>query len=312
MTGRITLRAVADAAGVSRATASLALSGSPKVAKATRRAVEAAAACLGYVRDPALSSLASGRFRHAGRPPVVAIWVDSRSWIEPFHRQARRMGMEVRELTCDPDGLPAALADLHATALVVNQRGVAPAALARLQVHTILWEDEGATQQEYDLIETHEWWTATTEAVTRLGEAGYRRPALIAVTAIPRHWHDQVRATVAASLGLPVLEWNSDPATLQDFLARTRPDALLGGIASLGKLLPDLGVHLPFVALQIPECTWFSGLAGWVIDQDCRGQATLELVEQRLRYGPRPPRRIIIPPRWRDGPSLPRNTAPAG
>lgn len=311
MAGRITLRAVSEAAGVSLATASLAISGSPKVAEPTRRKVESAAARLGYVRDPALSSLASGHFRHAGRPPVVAAWIDDPDMFEPLRRQGQNMGMTVRRIDCEPRGLASKLADLQATALVVNQRGIASATLAELPVHTIMWEDEGEPRQELDIIETHEWWTATSDAVARLGEAGYRRPALVAVPATPRHWHDKVRATVADSLGVPLLEWDKDPETLKGFLAGTRPDAILGGIASIGKRLPQLGVNLPFAALQIPAGAWFQDLAGWVIDQDCRGQATLELIEQRLRYGPRPPRRIIVPPRWRSAASLPQTAAPA-
>ena len=62
MSGRPTLAAVATRAGVSPSTASLAFSGSPRVAAATRERVLAAAALLGYAGpDPLAASLRRGR-----------------------------------------------------------------------------------------------------------------------------------------------------------------------------------------------------------------------------------------------------------
>ncbi|MDQ0615178.1 DNA-binding LacI/PurR family transcriptional regulator [Microbacterium sp. W4I4] len=58
---RVSMTEVARAAGVSQATASRALSGAPRVSEATRRAVEAAAERLGYVRDLRAADLASAR-----------------------------------------------------------------------------------------------------------------------------------------------------------------------------------------------------------------------------------------------------------
>ena len=68
--------------------------------------------------------------------------------------------------------------------------------------------------------------------------------------------------------------------------------------------LQQCGIRLPLASLIVHEDRWFSHVAGWVPDQDHRGQVTLELIETRLRYGPRPPRRIIIPPHWQDGQTL--------
>jgi len=60
---RATFQDIARLAGVSKATVSRALAGHPNVEAATRARVEAAAAELGYRRDPALSVIASSRWR---------------------------------------------------------------------------------------------------------------------------------------------------------------------------------------------------------------------------------------------------------
>jgi DNA-binding LacI/PurR family transcriptional regulator len=59
--GAVTIRQVAAAAGVSRATASRVINGSPLASEEARRAVEAAIADLGFTPSPAARSLALGR-----------------------------------------------------------------------------------------------------------------------------------------------------------------------------------------------------------------------------------------------------------
>ncbi len=59
--GTVTIRQVAAAAGVSRATASRVISGSPLVSDSARQAVEAAVEQLGFTPSPAARSLALGR-----------------------------------------------------------------------------------------------------------------------------------------------------------------------------------------------------------------------------------------------------------
>jgi DNA-binding LacI/PurR family transcriptional regulator len=61
LAGRVTLEEVAELAGVSRATASRVINGSPRVSSDARRAVERAAAQLGYVPNRAARSLVTRR-----------------------------------------------------------------------------------------------------------------------------------------------------------------------------------------------------------------------------------------------------------
>ncbi len=73
---RITYADIARAAKVDKSTVSLALSGHPRISERTRERVRRAAAKLGYVPDPALSSLAAQRWRgRRDRKGVVLAFV---------------------------------------------------------------------------------------------------------------------------------------------------------------------------------------------------------------------------------------------
>lgn len=305
MAGRISLKTVAAAAGVSVATASLALSGDPRVAAVTRARVERCASELGYVRNPMMSSLAAGRFRHSGKPLAVAVCLgDGSGWLAPLQLQAIDLGMAVRPLDGPLDSLGERAVAEGFAALVIFHRGMDHAIAATFPLPVVLWEDESPAEPSVDVVETCEWWSVTVATVGRLRRLGFARPALVLNIATPRHWHDDVRLAAGRSLGVPVLEWDGSDRVLLDFVQQMRPDVLASLVVSPQRCLQRHGVTLPFAAMLVLEGAWSDGIAGWVVDQEQRGRMTLELIEQRLRFGPRPPRRIIIPPRWRDGSSL--------
>lgn len=304
MTARISLKDVAAAAGVSVSTASLALAGDARVAAATRERTVKAAQALGYVRDPLISGLASRRFRHAGKPIVVAASTDEGGTIANLNRLAGPMGMTIVPCPGHQEGLGERLARMEAAALVVNRRKWDVHGLAALPIPVVLWEDEGLTALEVDIVETCEWWSATIDAVARLRAAGFKRPVALTHEATPRHWHDDVRKAAFRATGVPLLETGAPYDDVPAFVAKHRPDAIIGLVRSLLEHLRRLRIHLPFASLILDGSPWCDGVAGWVWDYEHRSQVTLELIEQRLRYGQRPPRRIIVPPRWRDAPSL--------
>ena len=308
MSGRTSLKDIAAATGTSASTVSLALAGNLRVSLATRTRICEAAARLGYVRDPILASLASGRFRHAGKPVGIAISAEETPWIGRLRAQAAPLGMVIRELEGPVATLPAAALALGASALVLNRRGADLQHLATCALHIIAWGDEGPADPAVDVVEICEWWSATSGAVERIRAAGYQRPVAVLTPATPRHWHDDIRSACAHALGLPVIEWRSlaDDAAVVALLAAHHADAVLAGMPHVQEVLQRATVQLPLAALIVHEDPWFSNITGWVSDQDHRGQVTLELIETRLRYGPRPPRRIIIPPRWQIGQTLAR------
>jgi DNA-binding LacI/PurR family transcriptional regulator len=82
-----TLDAVAAQAGVSRATASRVLTGSPKVSEQARAAVLAAADALAYVANPAARSLAK---RRSDSVAFVVVESEERLFTDPFFAAALR------------------------------------------------------------------------------------------------------------------------------------------------------------------------------------------------------------------------------
>lgn len=305
MTDRVTLRMVADAAGVSTATASLALSGSLRVAEKTRKIVHEVGSRLGYVRNPALSSLGSGHFRNSGKKLAIAAWM-SPHLTALFQRLAPPMGMTVQGISASHESLDLALRTVSASALVVDQSNADMDRLARLPIHVVFWKDEGNPRHALDVIETHEWWGCTVEAITQIRHAGYCRPAAILRPARPYHRHDAIRASALKSLGIPLLEGDADPSQVLSFVRSERPDAILGGFADMHRGLHRLGIQLPFAALLGNDAPFFHGVTGWLVDEAHRAQVTLDVIEHRLRYGQQAPRRIIVQPRWCDGGTLPK------
>lgn len=305
MGNRVSLREVAAAAEVATSTASLALAGDRRVSSATRERIERWARELGYVRDPLLASLAAGRFRHQGKPVVVAINTD-RDWFDPqFNRRAATYGMCVRQLR-GPTIDAGILSTMGAAALVVDRRGIDQQELSALPVPVVLWNAESGAGRLLDAVDFCDWWATTTDAVARVRHRGYRRPAIILIPAIPRHWQDDIRLAAARQLAVPVIEWDQGGrVAVNAFLKRHRPDAVIGNIIAVRHALEDLPQPVAFASLMVFSDGWADGFAGWVIDQAHRERVTLELIEQRLRYGPRQPNLVIITPQWRDGPSLP-------
>lgn len=91
----VTLQDVADAAGVSKATASRSLQGSALVAEATRLRVEAAAASLDFVPTPSATRLATGRtWSVAIVTPFLERWYFA-SVLSATERRLRQAGYDV-------------------------------------------------------------------------------------------------------------------------------------------------------------------------------------------------------------------------
>ena len=344
MGNRVSLRQVATEAGVSVSTASLALAGNVRIPPTTAARVRTAATALGYVRDLTQSANAANRFRHGGKPALIVTWTDSTRSIERLQHYAAGMGMSIHqfaqqsqvatavpvargakgaasrrsagtrkaeaatpEAANPPPALPtrAQLAHLGAAALIVQCRGIDTRQLAELGVPVVLWSDEGDGPLPCDVIETCEWWTASAQTCARVRDAGYRRPVAVLVTASPPHWHDHVRDAAFRAQGIPVLTWDVNDASLRRFVQRHRADAVIGLHVHVLRALERMELVLPFAALLTFDLPWHRHCAGWREDADRQARMTLELIEQRLRYGERPPCRIVVPPLWHAGKSLP-------
>ncbi len=116
---RVSLRAIAEKAGVTRMTVSLALRGSSTISAATRARIDAVAQELGYRRDPVVSEL-MGRLRKATfakTQSALAVitnqqgklsWRTSpthRKYFEGAQRQAQALGFKLDEFRLNEAGM---------------------------------------------------------------------------------------------------------------------------------------------------------------------------------------------------------------
>jgi LacI family transcriptional regulator len=81
-----TLRDVADAAGVHVSTVSLAMGGSPKLARATGERLRRLAAEMGYRPNPVFLALTRRRLAGAQARPPLIVFLTNRPSLEEFHR----------------------------------------------------------------------------------------------------------------------------------------------------------------------------------------------------------------------------------
>ena len=304
---RVSLKDIARITNVSVSLVSLALAGDGRVAAATRQRIEQVAHEQGYVRSPLLSGLASSRFRHTGKPAIVAVIGSPMDGTAELAHHCQAMGMAIREVPRLPaDELTVRLRELEAVALVVQCRGVDLAFLAQLTIPVVVWQDDHPGELVVDVVDFADWWGTTIATLAQVKRMGYRKPVFINVPAIPRHWQDDVRLSAARLHGVPVCETNlKDGPEIVRFLAQHDPDAVIGLVPMVRETIRRLGYRLPVASLILVDGYWSDGLAGMKPDFDHRCRTTCEIIEHRLRFGPRPPRLVIVPPRWQHGPSLP-------
>jgi DNA-binding LacI/PurR family transcriptional regulator len=304
MAGRTSLKDIATAIGVSVSTVSLALAGNKRVSAKTRTRVRDMANQLGYVPDLRLASFASGRFRHPGKPISIALSAERLELTSFLRQKAEAMGMSIRIFESPIENLIADAEANEASAIILNRRGFDLHQLANSPLPIVVWEDDGPANPPVDVIETCEWWTATTEVIQRIRSQGFRKTAAILTPANPYHWHDEVRLACIRSHALPVMEFSQVEESVLAFVKEHRPDSLIVGMPFIAEVLKKHHITIPLICLLVPDDPWFQNYTGWVGDLEHRSQVTLELIEQRLRYGVHHPRRIVIPPRWQEGKSL--------
>ena len=192
-----TLDQVARAAGVSRATASRVFGGNPAVSEAARRAVELAAAELGYVPNSAARSLAGGRSDSVG---VVVPEPGSRLFLDPLlPRLLRGVGEELSasglqmvlfspQSPTDLQRLEQYLAGGHVDAvllLTLHESDVLPARLKARGIPTVFGgRPRGSIEVSFVDVDNHAGGRTVASGRSRQGfvrppgPAGVRLPAM--------------------------------------------------------------------------------------------------------------------------------------
>lgn len=268
---RVTHRDIAARTGFDKSTVSLALRGSPKIAEATRRAIQAAAMQLGYRPDPIVSALARQRWMRSetGHGAAIAYLVERKKGnydlqhrhFRAGHARAEERGYILSEfdLADYPNGAAASRALYH--------RGIRGLVLSSMpsdadkdfegfdwEKFTVVCCSVGWLRMPFHVVTT-DMFESTRRAWRELVARGYRRigAALFRHTPVAIDDHTRLGASYveqreldATHARLPFLLCDpSDKGAFLKWFEKHRPDALIGLIPRPAQWLREAGVKIP-------------------------------------------------------------------
>ncbi len=331
------IRTLASQLGLSAATVSLALRGSPRVVPATQQRVREAARRAGYRPNPIVRSVMSALRRssqdsYQGLLAAINYSVDASPRMNLYHREvwrgaerrAKELGYELDLCWFGPNNL--SLPRLNTVLATRNVQGVVVMPIAEMHDLSALdWSGLAGVAMDYCLSRPTlhavlpEHHVSLYQALERLVAMGYRRPGLVidaARDARLRHkwsagYHGFFRSRQKAVCLPELLAQPVDRATFLRWFDRHRPDVIIahlqteiaGWLRERGRRVPqDMG----FLQLNWTERT--GPCAALDLQPDRLGAAAIESVVaqlQRQEQGiPALPKTITLCAQWVDGPTL--------
>ncbi len=332
MPSRVTMRAIAEAAGVSATTVSLALRDDRRIAAATRARIRELAQRMGYERDPTLSALVSLRdddTRRLKRRPLGLAVIPggmgrATRLIKLLHEgaetAARSCGHFLHVFELPPPAAAGAALD-HA-----RERGVR-GLLLLTQAPKSLWlpydfGDLTVVALGYpprplvlDTVTSHDFHAVET-AWRQLRRRGYRRIGLAA----PQHtdgnsdhqWTAAFRHCSANDPGcepLPIYTEDAPYTGATRWLERERPEVMLvikSPEAGLADALERYREHVDVVRIGLKQAS--GPVAGVVHDFTAIGSSAVMLLDVRLRERLAGRQHacvtMLIEGRWHEAPSI--------
>lgn len=276
MSAPVTMKTVAQKAGVTQATVSLSLANHPRIPEATRTRIRAIAEELGYRTNPFVAALM--RSRRQNRPltarPVLALvnGLDSRAaWrttAAPTIRDMRNGALaRAQERGYKPEEFWLHQDNMSATRFggMLRARGIVGLLLGPLapgaQPPALPWEEFAAVRLGVPLPEfnlptvCNDHFFASQQIVRHAHALGYRRPGIVMLPVHRARFHGRWEGGLEATRFLlpdlkPVptllLEGFDRPAPLGAWLKREKPDLLISPQPeSLQKPLESLGYRVP-------------------------------------------------------------------
>lgn len=331
-----TLRTIAQAAGVSVGTVSLALRDNPLIARATRARIKAVAEQLGYRPDPRVAQLMSylqQHKRHGSTGETLAyvtafsepqVWMESVTWSSYFagaQAKAVELGYRIEHFWLRAPGVTE-----RSFSRMMHNRGIKGLLIAPVpQSHSrmaIDWSRFSTIAFGYSLNEprvnraVHHHYHTVTTALRTIAARGYKRIGL-AVT--PYHDHGVINLWSAGFLAFRELEGQAippyrGPMEAKPFLAwfrRHQPDAVLSTELTAVNLLAKAGIRVPqdcgFVTLDWHEHTrLYAGVNQHSAELGATAAKALVGQLQRDEFGiPPRPSTLMIEGTWVEGLSLP-------
>lgn len=335
---------IAEAAGVSRNTVSLALRRDPQIAGKTRKRIEQLAAKMGYVRDPLLGEVMAGmRGRKRGALSRVLGLVNANpdpqalrshptipTYVEGCRRRAEELGYKLDTFWMhDPDVSGKRLCE------ILRARSIRGVLILGMMEKNRISTDflpvveqfpavvTGVRTREPELsfasVDHHMLALRAFEAALELG---YKRPGLVLDEAIDNLVEGRFSAGyVTGQLQLPktrrlepffrVQEARKQQQLFIDWMNRQRPDVIFTLYHEVQGWLSRSGIKIPGEVALI-QYEWRSKHADWAgMNQhnDVCGEAAVDMLLgmiHRGEEGPPPfPRATMIGPSWVEGKTAP-------
>jgi DNA-binding LacI/PurR family transcriptional regulator len=334
----VTMKAVAEKAGVSLMTVSRALRNEGRIAPATRKHILGIAEELGYRPNPLVAALMADLRR--ARPvrssvqtiafvtshPTAEGWRKDFTPVELFagaHARADLLGFDLAPFWTKAPEMPGSR-----LSRILRTRGISGVILAPFPVPAagpvdLDWASLAAVALGYSLREprlhrvTHHSLHAIRTALAQLTGRGYRRIGL-AVSAgdderVDHNWSTgfaAYQAGVAVKDRIPAwMPTHPDAAAFNDWRRTHTPEVIIGG-SYVGRWLREEKVEVPgqtaFVSLSYSPS--LGDVAGIVPNHHAVGAAAVELLVEQLYHNekgvPEPPRIVLVEGEWREGNSI--------
>lgn len=340
MTKRITMKDLAERAGVSQATVSHALRGTGKISAATRQRIQELAAEMGFREDPLMSALASYRSMkkpHGQHRETIAVVVtedpdyhwrranDGVRLMEGIHAGAERWGFKVDLFEHDASERRSAI-----LSRILRNRGIRgviltiPRPWERERPRQLQWNQFTTVacrplfQQEGHHCVTSNFFLNGRLLYRKLSSLGYKRVGIYLSHKIDSMTHRGFTAGMLTEERLhgsreepipPLIvnEWNID-----EFSAwhdRWVPDAVVTQRWSVRIWLKQFGRRNPaHVGLAVPITAPDQFDAGIYLNEQRMGMEAVELLREQLILGnfglPELPIQINVPGVWHPGGSV--------
>jgi len=331
MSIRISLKHVAEAAGVSISTVSQALRGDGRISAATRKSVEEVARKLGYQRDPLLSQFASRKFHRDDRlNGATLLFVTARQqeaqrslpmYFNVFQERTERLGFRFEHFEMP---LEFNYEKLLKQWFYRGVRGIAFANVFRCQwlleepVSRFAVVCIGGSMRKltYHTVKA-EVSTAVIGMWEKAREHGYKRIGF----ALCRHafetLDDKLRLGIARELSvraksrIPVYGGLMDnPSDFKTWMEKYRPDAVIGFPGQIASWAEQSSLKIPEdCALLLAAIQPNDFFSGWVENEAAIANRAADLLDSMIFHGdteqPSPPTVTLVSGSWHEGKSSP-------
>jgi DNA-binding LacI/PurR family transcriptional regulator len=336
----VTLKDVAQHAGVSPTTVSRVIRGEKYVSPAIREHVIASARALGYRRDPMLSALREHRRRLSERKSyqkigIINLWPRRSDWLSGNRPgQTLHQGMQARaaELGFETEVFHPANAGGEMARLLrmLNSRGIAalvllpvPLPLPEFFRHNLeQWREFVIVSVEHPFgyPDCHYVWTdqflSACTLWDELWKRGYRRIGLELPWQSSQRTHGlwesayllrQHHSGLSEEDRLPILRTRADREDFLRYFRRNKPDAMIGKSAEMCDWVRQEGLQIPedfgFASF---DCDAASNSVAGILQRRAEVGAAaidliLKLIQERQYGGANFNRGTLIPGLWQDG-----------